>query len=72
MRAVYAAYAGLARAWLWEWDRGGVAAPGGYEAGLDGRHPPSRPVPAHYVALREALTSVSAVTKGAVTRALSP
>ncbi len=65
MRAVYAGYAELVRAWFWEWDRGGVPAPGGYEAGLDGRHPASRPVPAHYAALRDALMAVPAVATGA-------
>lgn len=63
--AVYSGYVTLVRAWFWEWDRGDVPAPGGYEAGLDGRHAACRPVPAHYVALRDALMPVATVTKGA-------
>ncbi len=36
-----------------------MAAPGGFEAALDGRHNACRPLPVHYTALRNSLMQVS-------------
>mmetsp|Transcript_12411 Transcript_12411/g.31155 ORF Transcript_12411/g.31155 Transcript_12411/m.31155 type:complete len:817 (-) Transcript_12411:127-2577(-) len=58
MTLLYDMYFKLVRAWFFEWERGGIKAPGGFEAGLDGRHIACRPIPVHYVALRNALMQV--------------
>jgi hypothetical protein len=47
------------RLWFYEWERGGMSAPGGFEAGLDGRHNSCRPLPTHYIALRNSLMRIS-------------
>lgn len=41
-----------------------MQAPGGFEAGLDGRHIACRPIPVHYTALRNALMQVAALSQG--------
>jgi len=59
MTLLYDMYFKLVRTWFFEWERGGIKAPGGFEAALDGRHIACRPIPVHYVALRNALMQVN-------------
>ena len=55
---LYVAYQSLVQRWFMEWERGGMMPPGAYEACLDGRHGTCRPLPLHYIAVRDLLLDV--------------
>ncbi|EKX54997.1 hypothetical protein GUITHDRAFT_131951 [Guillardia theta CCMP2712] len=52
---LYQGYEVLLRKWFWDWDRGGIAPPGGFEASLDGRYSTIRGIPEHYTQTRDLL-----------------